>query len=195
MESSQPEEKGVSENTEPVKAESTPEVPKENPEAVKVEEVAEDKKTEPAVEDPKKKSQPVGSIILAEENKDGEEKIDYVTEFVSTRRPPDEFVKLDELEIIETTNITEDGSIVKMVESHGKGMLVDESDTVYYCHSTRFDNGQLVDIHETRRVPEKFMMSDKRFHEFLRLAFYTMKRGEVAYLKVADCQHRGMYHK
>eukprot|EP00355_Strombidium_rassoulzadegani_P006948 CAMPEP_0168620602 /NCGR_PEP_ID=MMETSP0449_2-20121227/7233_1 /TAXON_ID=1082188 /ORGANISM="Strombidium rassoulzadegani, Strain ras09" /LENGTH=48 /DNA_ID= /DNA_START= /DNA_END= /DNA_ORIENTATION= len=35
-----------------------------------------------------------------------------------------------------------------------------EGDTVYYTHETRYDNGQLVDFNEKRRVKEKFEMSD-----------------------------------
>ena len=47
--------------------------------------------------------------------------------------------------------------------------MIEKEDTVYYKHELRFDNGQLVDLTEIRKVPEKLVMNDCR--EFLRLAF------------------------
>jgi hypothetical protein len=58
-------------------------------------------------------------------------------------------------------------------------------DTVYYKHEVRFDNGQLVDLDERRKVADKVPMADPCFHEFLKSAFYTMVKGEVAYLVVS----------
>ena len=42
---------------------------------------------------------------------------------------------------IRTEDITEDGSIHVITEVEGIGNFVDEADTVYYKHETRFDNG------------------------------------------------------
>lgn len=36
----------------------------------------------------------------------------------------------------------------------------EEADIVYYTHETRFDNGQLVDFEEKRKVKEKFEMAN-----------------------------------
>ena len=38
-------------------------------------------------------------------------------------------------------------------------------------------------------------MADTRYHEFLRLTFLTMKKGEIAWVKLAESEHRGMYHQ
>jgi len=81
------------------------------------------------------------------------------------------------------------------VVTEGRGRLVDPADTVYYKHETRFDNGQLVDLSETRKVQDKFLMSDTRYHDFLRTAFLTMKKGEIAWIKLNETQHRNMYHQ
>jgi hypothetical protein len=54
---------------------------------------------------------------------------------------------------------------------------VDGADTVYYTHATRFDNGQLVDLNETRKVADKFIMNDPRYLDFLRSAFLKMRKG------------------
>jgi len=52
----------------------------------------------------------------------------------------------------------------------------------------------LVDLGETRKVQDKFLMADSRYHEFLRLTFLTMKKGEEGWVKLAESEHRGMYH-
>lgn len=38
-------------------------------------------------------------------------------------------------------------------------------------------------------------MSDNRYHEFLRDAFLTMKKGEICYLKIGQSRHDGIYHQ
>ena len=96
---------------------------------------------------------------------------------------------------IEELDLLGDGSILKIMEVAGSGNLVDEADTVYYKHETRFDNGQLVDLNETRKVADKFLMNDNRYHDFLRHAFYKIKKGEICWIKVGESQHHGMYHK
>ena len=37
-------------------------------------------------------------------------------------------------------------------------------------------------------------MNDASYHDFLRLAFFQMRKGEVAYIKVGPSQHVSMYH-
>jgi len=37
-------------------------------------------------------------------------------------------------------------------------------------------------------------MSNSEFHDYLRAAFRTMKRNEVAFLKISEKMHRGIYH-
>jgi len=112
-----------------------------------------------------------------------------------SKRPPDEFYDLKMIVPLRTENVLEDGSIVKIVVEEGAGNVIDDTDTVYYKHETRFDNGQLVDLNETRKVGDKFVMNDNRYHDFLRSAFLTMKKGELAFLKIGESQHRGIYHK
>lgn len=87
---------------------------------------------------------------------------------------------------IETLDLLGDGSIVKITEVAGTGNLVNKEDTVYYKHETRFDNGQLVDPSETRKVADKFIMNDPKYHDFLRHAFYKIRKGEICWVKVAE---------
>ena len=96
---------------------------------------------------------------------------------------------------IRIENIAEDGSIQILIEEEGIGNFVDEADTVYYKHETRFDNGQLVDLNETRKVADKFIMNDPRYLDFLRSAFLRMRKGQIGFIKVGEVQHRGIYHK
>lgn len=65
---------------------------------------------------------------------------------------------------------------------------------MYYRHETRYDNGQLVDLQEMRKVAEKFPMSDPHYHDFLRKAFLQMRKNEIAFLKIAPSAHQMMYH-
>lgn len=81
-----------------------------------------------------------------------------------------------------------------MIEE-GTGASVDPEDTVFYKHETRFDNGQLVDLQETRKIPEKFPMNDDQFHDFLRFAFLQLKRGSVSFIKLTEQAHKMIYHK
>jgi hypothetical protein len=69
------------------------------------------------------------------------------------RRPEDEFFDLKSILVVRETDILGDGSITKLVIQEGKGAFVDMDDVVYYLHETRFDNGQLVDLQEMRKVP------------------------------------------
>ena len=85
---------------------------------------------------------------------------------------------------IRIENIVEDGSIQILVEVEGIGNFVDGADTVYYTHATRFDNGQLVDLNETRKVADKFIMNDPRYLDFLRSAFLKMRKGQQGWIKV-----------
>ena len=61
----------------------------------------------------------------------------------------------------------------------------DDTDIVYYIHETRFDNGQLVDFEEKRRIKEKFEMSKTNKHEYIKLALKTMKKGEIVWIKIS----------
>lgn len=83
---------------------------------------------------------------------------------------------------------------MKIITQQGQGSCVSAEDTVYYKHETRFDNGQLVDLGERRKVADKFIMSDERYHEFLRHAFFTMRKGEICFVKIGPSAHKNMYH-
>ncbi len=102
------------------------------------------------------------------------------------KRPDDEFFDLATLSVLATTDIAGDGSIVKLVVTEGVGAFVDPEDIVYYRHETRFDNGQLVDLYEQRKVADTFKMNDPLYHDFLRLAFLQMRKNEVAFVKVSQ---------
>jgi FKBP-type peptidyl-prolyl cis-trans isomerase len=56
--------------------------------------------------------------------------------------------------------VNEDGSVEIIVVEEGNGNIIEETDTVYYRHEHRFDNGQLVDLNETRKVADKLVMND-----------------------------------
>lgn len=101
------------------------------------------------------------------------------------RRPEDEFFDLKSLEVLRTQDVNPDGTVTKLVLQEGSGSPADLEDIVYYKHETRFDNGQLVDIDERRKVAEKFPMKDPGFHDFLKATFFTMLKGEVVYLRVS----------
>ena len=91
----------------------------------------------------------------------------------------------------------QDGGLIKYTvqESTLKyKRCIEPTDIVNYTHCTRFDNGQLVDFDERRRVTNKFEMTDKKGHEFLRTAFLTMRKGEVAWLKIGPEHHGNIYH-
>jgi hypothetical protein len=74
--------------------------------------------------------------------------------------------------------------VVKKVLQEGAGALPDTEDIIYYKHETRFDNGQLVDLDERRKVADKVPLSDLGFHDFLRASLLTMRKGEVAYIEL-----------
>jgi hypothetical protein len=64
----------------------------------------------------------------------------------------------------------------------GKGECIDEKDTVYYRHETRYDSGQLVDFSEKRKAIDKFDMGDIRYHDYYKVALKTMKKGEISWV-------------
>eukprot|EP00350_Pseudokeronopsis_sp_OXSARD2_P011265 CAMPEP_0170564636 /NCGR_PEP_ID=MMETSP0211-20121228/74042_1 /TAXON_ID=311385 /ORGANISM="Pseudokeronopsis sp., Strain OXSARD2" /LENGTH=80 /DNA_ID=CAMNT_0010884359 /DNA_START=133 /DNA_END=372 /DNA_ORIENTATION=- len=80
---------------------------------------------------------------------------------------------------------------MKYVLEEGKGLFIDEKDLVFYRHETRYDNGQLVDYNEKRKAIERFDMGGAFFHEFYKIAFRTMKKGEVAWLRFSKDYHSG----
>ena len=55
------------------------------------------------------------------------------------RVPEDEFCDLNQIELLHTVEIDESLCIQTVCE--GKGSLPEPGDTIYYKHSTRFDNG------------------------------------------------------
>ena len=114
---------------------------------------------------------------------------------LGNKRPWDEFYDMSYIKPIRTENIVEDGSIQILTEAEGIGNFVNDDDTVYYKHETRFDNGQLVDLNETRKVADKFIMNDPRYLDFLRSAFLKMRRNQRGYIKIGEVQHRRIYHK
>ena len=83
-------------------------------------------------------------------------------------------------------NLAEDGSLQLITEIEGSGDLVEETDTIYYKHTTRFDNGLLVDLAEKRRVADRFLINDKQKLDYLRNTFLRMKKGQQAWLKIGE---------
>ena len=59
----------------------------------------------------------------------------------SDRRPDDEFYDINLIQPIRIEELEEDGSLQILTEIEGTGDLVEDTDTIYYKHSTRFDNG------------------------------------------------------
>jgi len=82
-----------------------------------------------------------------------------------------------------------------MTEEEGKGSFAEDTDTVQYKHETRFDNGQLVDLNEKRKVPENFIMDDEMSFIFLRDCFRSMRRGQVAFIRIDESRHGRIYHQ
>ena len=73
-----------------------------------------------------------------------------------------EFFDLETINAIKTQDIYEDGSVLILTEVEGKGSFAEDTDTIQYKHETRFDNGQLVDLNEKRKVADNFIMDDER---------------------------------
>lgn len=111
------------------------------------------------------------------------------------RRPDDEFFDMTTIVPLRTEIVNDDGSVEIIVVEEGNGNVIEETDTVYYRHEHRFDNGQLVDLNETRKVADKLVMNDESVHNFLRSSFIRMKRGQVSFIKVGKSQHRDIFHK
>lgn len=93
------------------------------------------------------------------------------------RRPLDEFFDLKTVNPIRTQDVYANGSVLIHTEVEGTGSFAEDSDTVQYKHETRFDNGQLVDLNEKRKVADNFMMDDERSFPYIRACFKLMQRG------------------
>ncbi|CDW86323.1 peptidyl-prolyl cis-trans isomerase fkbp6-like [Stylonychia lemnae] len=140
--------------------------------------------------------------VLSQEEQLSEEAKEKIREenkwknFVPTeqKRPIDEFFDLKSISPIREERIPENNEIVKYVIEDGKGSFIGLQDEVFYKHETRFDNGQLVDFSEKRNAIDKFVMSDSRFHDFYKLIFKTMRKGEIAWGKFPKSSHNGIYH-
>lgn len=100
------------------------------------------------------------------------------------RRPEDEFFDLKSMKVLRSHDVYHDGSVTKLVLQEGSGCPPNAEDTVYYKHETRFDNGQLVDIDERRKVADKCSLKDPAFHDFLKQTLATMLKGEICYMRV-----------
>ena len=74
--------------------------------------------------------------------------------------------------------VEENGSVQILTDVEGSGSYAEDTDTVQYKHATRFDNGQLVDLNEKRKIADNFVMDDERSFPYLRDCFRRMKRGQ-----------------
>ena len=120
------------------------------------------------------------------------------------RRPADEFYSIESVKeecIGEPFDVKiegETGTFLKYMVKASKTKYdrkVESSDVVYHTCETRFENGQLVDFTEKRRVKQKFEMGNPAFIEHKRRAFATMKAGEVAWFALSKEFTSGMYHR
>jgi hypothetical protein len=115
--------------------------------------------------------------------------------YKADKRPLDEFfdVKSIESEYIPVDISDEkDGEFLKYVitqTTSKTNRFCETNDIVYYIHETRYGNGQLVDFDERRKVTDKYEMSNMKQSEFLRKSFFTMKKGEVVWLKIGSNYH------
>lgn len=82
--------------------------------------------------------------------------------------------------------MAEDGSLEILTTVEGSGSMPEAGDTVYYKHQTRFDNGQLVNFDERRRVTDMLVIDKKGYHPYLNECFKTMRRGQTAWLKIGQ---------
>ena len=89
--------------------------------------------------------------------------------------------------------MTEDGGIIKFMMEEGKGDLIEEKDTVFYRHETRYNNGYLVDFAEKRKIIDKFEMGDLRYQEYYKIAFRTMRKGDACWVRFSKEYHKGIY--
>jgi len=77
------------------------------------------------------------------------------------RKPEDEFVDLTSISPLHTVAFDSELELLTTVE--GSGSLPEPGDTVYYKHSTRFDNGQLVNFDERRRVVDMVVIDNRKY--------------------------------
>jgi hypothetical protein len=105
------------------------------------------------------------------------------------RRPEDFHYDLAQIKPSKIIDVTGDKSILLLVEKEGSGTLVEEKDTVFYRHETRFPTGYLVDCLEKRRIAEKFEMSNLNFHDFIRQSMFNLNKGSVAWILVKEKHH------
>ena len=110
------------------------------------------------------------------------------------RKPEDEFFDLGTIVPIRSEHLDPDGSLEILTLEEGAGCLPEPWDTVYYKHQTRFDNGQLVNFDERRKVVDMCVIDSPKYHAFINSCFKVMRRGQVAWLKVGEPQHKGGYH-
>ena len=59
----------------------------------------------------------------------------------------------------------------------GSGSLAEPGDTIYYRHQTRFDNGQLVNYDERRKVEDMIIIDHPRYLSYLNKCLKVMLRG------------------
>ena len=110
------------------------------------------------------------------------------------RKPEDEFFDLSSIEPLRSDQLMDDGSLEMMTTAEGHGSAPEPGDTIYYKHQTRFDNGLLVDFDERRKVVDKVVIDDPKFHAYLNTSFKVMRRGQTAWLKIGESLHHGGYH-
>ena len=91
------------------------------------------------------------------------------------RKPEDEFVDLSTIEPLHSVVIDDGLEILTTLE--GKGYLPEPGDTVYYKHQTRFDNGQLCNFDERRKVVDMVVIDNLKYQRFLNECFKAMRRG------------------
>ena len=149
------------------------------------EEKEEEQKEESKDTDAKEETKEAGCENEKEEEVKGEGEAQTFP--LGSKRPWDEFYDMSTIKPIRIENVVEGcDSIQILTEVEGTGYPINDDDTVYYKHETRFDNGQLVDLNETRKVADKFIMSDPRYLDFLRSAFLKMRKGQAGFIKIGE---------
>lgn len=110
------------------------------------------------------------------------------------RKPEDEFFDLTSIEPLHMQVICPEGGLEMLTIVEGSGSHPEPGDVVYYKHQTRFSNGQLVEFDERRKVTDMHTIDSPKYHAFLNVCFKTMRRGQIAWIKIGEFWHKGGYH-
>ena len=107
------------------------------------------------------------------------------------KRPQDEFIDIShyrELEFLELAPGLHKGTLEPAITAPATSC-----DFVYFLHETRFDNGQLANINEVRKAPEKLELGKVGNYPYYETALRSMGLNECAVFRLESSVHEDKY--